>query len=317
MSSDDSPQVPELGEARTDGLIVLTYHRVGDPTTTAFDPWVFTVDAEQLEAQIRFFQGRHRLVGLEEALEIASGRRRSPGLAVLLTFDDGYLDNYEVALPVLRSLGVEAVFFLTTGFLGGSAIAWWDRMAWLVRSAKERCFRLPQGGGITELDLRDQSAPDAIKLVLDLYKACSAEDAPRFVESLEAAPRTDEHPPRERLFLGPDEARALSAAGMSIGAHSHNHPILARLSPQAQLQELRLSRAILEGEMGSPVEVLAYPVGGPEDFTPVTRAMAQGCGYRAAFSCYGGVNPPGGCDLYDIKRVPVYWGAQPEWLLGL
>ena len=282
---------------------------------TAYDPWVFTVDQEQLESHVRYLQKHHRIVGIDEALEIASGGQKRPGRAILLTFDDGYLDNYEAGLPVLRSLGVQAVFFLTTSFLIGGQLAWWDQIAWLVRTAKERRFRVQLDGATRELDLRYKTPAEAIKEVLDLYKTCPADDAARFVESLEAAARTQDLPPPERLFLGPDEARGLITAGMAIGAHSHTHPILARMSPGAQFRELTVSRSILEAETGSTVDVLAYPVGGPTDFTPSTQTIARDCGYRAAFSCHGGVNVSGGCDLFDIKRTPVYWGAEPQWLL--
>ena len=103
---------------------------------------------------------------------------------------------------------------------------------------------------------------------------------------------------------------------MRVGSHTHSHRILARIDEEAQRHELRLSRSILERETGAAVDVLAYPVGGPADFTPVTEAITRDCGYRAAFSCHGGANRPGRSNLYDIKRIPVYWGARPEWLLS-
>ncbi len=298
------------------GLYVLAYHRIGDRTATPYDPWVYTADQEQLERQIRYFQQRHRVVGLQEALEIASGRRRAGGRAILITFDDGYLDNYQAGLPVLKSLGVEAVFFLATSFMQGNTLAWWDRIAWLVKTADKRCFRLPMGGSVGDLDLTGVSDADAVMKVLDLYKACPAKDVPLMMEALESAPRPQAEPPIGQLFMGPDQARGLREAGMHIGSHTHGHQILARIDSYAQREELRLSRSILEQETGSTIDILAYPVGGPSDFTRTTQAIAKHSGYRAAFSCHGGINRSGRTDLYDIKRIPVYWGARPEWLLG-
>ncbi len=233
-----------------------------------------------------------------------------------MTFDDGYLDNYEVGLPVLKALDVEAVFFLATSFLAGDTLAWWDRIAWLVKTANEPRFRLPVAGAVQELDLSQMSQADAIKEVLELYKACRPEDVPVVMEGLESAPRDRADPEPERIFLGPQEARELCKAGMRVGSHTHSHRILAQIDPQEQLNELRQSRSILEHETGSTVDVLAYPVGGHGHFTRVTQALTRNCGYRAAFSCHGGDNLPGRSNLYDIKRVPVFWGARPEWLLG-
>ena len=123
-------------------LAVLAYHRTGDPAQTACDPWLFTADADQLDAQLEYFRKHHRVVGLDEALAIASGRESSPGLAVLVTFDDGYVDNFRTALPVLRSHGMEALFFLVSGFASGGIVPWWDRVAWAVKTATPRELRL-------------------------------------------------------------------------------------------------------------------------------------------------------------------------------
>lgn len=294
---------------------MLAYHRVGDRGAATFDPWVFTADQTQLEAHVRYFQKHHRIVGLDEALEIVSSPRKLRGNAILITFDDGYIDNHDVAVPLLKSLGVEAVFFLVSDFLNGQSLAWWDRIAWLVQSARERCFRLPVGETETVVDLRAAAPEAAVSAVLELYKTCPAALAQRFEAALEMADRVEKEPPAERLFLGPQEARAIGACGMRIGAHTHTHPILARLSPEAQFEELSLCRGILERQTGSTVDVLAYPVGGPADFDRTTQALAADCGYRAAFSCHGGVNAPGRSNLYDIKRTAVYWGAQAEHLL--
>jgi peptidoglycan/xylan/chitin deacetylase (PgdA/CDA1 family) len=296
-------------------LAVLAYHRVGDRAAAAFDPWVFTSDQQQLEDQIQYFQKRHRIIGLEEALAIASGRERLRGTAILLTFDDGYLDNYSVALPVLTSRKAEAVFFLVSGFMIGEASPWWDRVAWLVRTARQRCFSLPTCEGPRTVDLRDRPPEEAISTVLDLYKQCPPDVAAQFVEGLESVDRDAGQPPPDRQLLGPDEAKLLCAAGMSVGAHTHSHPILARLAAERQSEEMGQCRTILEGVIGTPVDVLAYPVGGPGDFDQVTQQLARDCGYRAAFSCHGGVNLPGRSGLYDLKRIAVYWGANPEYLL--
>jgi len=117
------------------GLAVLAYHRVGDRAAAAYDPWVYTADESQLDEHLRYIKKHRRLVGMEEALEIAAGRIRSPGPATLLTFDDGYLDNYQTAFPILKNHGAEGVFFLVTNFASGGLIPWWDQIAWIVSPA--------------------------------------------------------------------------------------------------------------------------------------------------------------------------------------
>ena len=97
-------------------LIILNYHRVGDAAATPFDPGTFSATAAELESQIRYFQSRFEMATLETALAMLNGEapRRT---SMLITFDDGYLDNYMLAFPILRKQ-VSGDLFLPTGFIG-------------------------------------------------------------------------------------------------------------------------------------------------------------------------------------------------------
>ena len=92
------------------------------------------------------------------------------------------------------------------------------------------------------------------------------------------------------------------AGGMAIGSHTHSHELLSQLSASRQSEELSKSRAILEQQLGTTVDVIAYPVGAKDSFTVETESIAQKLNYRAAFSHHGGTNLPGQIDRLDIKR---------------
>ena len=89
---------------------------------------------------------------------------------------------------------------------------------------------------------------------------------------------------------------------MEIGAHTHTHPLLSRLTIPEQRAELAQSKAIIEQKLALPVTSLAYPNGTLKDFTPDTQRIAREVGYTTAFSLYGGINPPAGGDPYNILR---------------
>jgi len=296
-------------------LAALAYHRVGSRVGSEFDPRLFTADADQLSEHIGYMKKHHRLVGLEEALAIVAGRERLRGAAVLLTFDDGYMDSFETAFPVLRAHGVEAVFFVVSGFAAGGRIAWWDRAAWAIRHSKKQQLTLRSSGEERDFCLSAGNVDTAIEDALDFLKASDGVSPEDFVNELETACGVECPAAESRMFLGWSEARQMKTAGMVIGSHTHTHPILSRLSPVEQARELQISRQILEEQLGPGIDVLSYPVGGPRDFTPVTEEILKACGYRAAFSCYGGFNAPRSARRFDIKRIPVYWGARPEWLM--
>ena len=100
-----------------------------------------------------------------------------------------------------------------------------------------------------------------------------------------------------------DQLREVSRQGITVGSHTHSHPVLATLDAGNQKEELSLSKRVIERQVGLPVRSLAYPVGGPEHFTNDTKSIAQQCGYGAAFSYGTGLNQWGRIDPYNIRRI--------------
>src|SRR5450755_1438322 len=112
-----------------DLLLVLNYHRIGDRDADPFDPDVFSATADEFNDQVSYLKEQGWLVTLEEAQDFIDGKDGTSRYRVLITFDDGYLDNYELAFPILRSHDAQGVFFLVTGIMGSGSIPWWDHIA--------------------------------------------------------------------------------------------------------------------------------------------------------------------------------------------
>jgi peptidoglycan/xylan/chitin deacetylase (PgdA/CDA1 family) len=102
-------------------MVVVSFHRVNDDIPEDG----LTCSSEKFEAFCRFFRNHTRLVSLAEQVADCQAGRDARG-TLSITFDDGYLDNYQVAAPILRKLGMPATFFVTTGFVGSEVIAPWD-----------------------------------------------------------------------------------------------------------------------------------------------------------------------------------------------
>lgn len=295
-------------------LLVLNYHRIGNPALDPFDPAVFSATESQFDDQVSYLKRRASLVTLEEAVAFASGSIREPRARcrVLLTFDDGYLDNYQSAFPILRSHGVQGVFFLITSLVGSSEVPWWDRVAWLLRKARRRRFTLHYPADLP-VDLDRDGLPLSLRDVLRLHKRPGNTDPQRFLDELQDAAASPALPAAERRFLNWDEAREMVAGGMAIGSHTHSHIVLSQLSPGDQHHDLARSRSILQQQLGVEAETLAYPVGKPATFSQHTQQLACDSGYRAAFSFHGGVNLHGRTSRYDIKRVAVDGQSRPRF----
>jgi peptidoglycan/xylan/chitin deacetylase (PgdA/CDA1 family) len=297
-----------------DSLLVLNYHRIGNPEDDLFDPGVFSATASELDEQLSYLKRHVSLVTLEEALAFAEGaiRDKARRCRVLMTFDDGYLDNYQTAFPILRSHGVQGVFFLSTGLVGSSEAPWWDRVAYLLRTARTRRFTLRYPAEMVVDPAREDLAK-TLSGILRLYKDPANTDPSRFLRELAEAVHGGEPPSSGRRFLDWEEAREMAAGGMAIGSHTHSHTVLSQLEPERQRQELAQSRALLGERLGREPEAIAYPVGLKTSFSDETQRIARETGYRAAFSYYGETNLPGATRRFDIRRVGVGGQSWPRF----
>jgi len=288
-----------------DSLLVLNYHRIGNPEDDSFDPGVFSATADQFNDQIAYLKRHLSLTTLDEALAFldgtSQGKRRC---RVLITFDDGYLDNYEIAFPILRSHGVQGVFFLATSVVGSCQVPWWDHIAYLVKTARRRKFTLSYPADLS-VDIDKDGLVISLRDILKLYKRPDNFDPARFIQSVAQETEGDDVPSTLRRFLNWDEAREMTRDGMVIGSHTHSHHVLSQLDAERQFEELSSSRAILKEQLGVEVNALAYPVGGHDSFTAQTRQLACDAGYRIAFSFYGGTNLPGRTARYDVNRIGI------------
>lgn len=124
------------------GLYCVTFHRIGVADATEGNRSVFSCTATQFEACIQWLKERFELIGLEQVLALARGRKVTGKVPALVTFDDGYLDNYTVAFPILRRYQAPAAFFLPTKFIGTYTFPWWEELPWILRQVLGRTIQL-------------------------------------------------------------------------------------------------------------------------------------------------------------------------------
>lgn len=289
-----------------DILLVLGYHRIGNRDEALFDPDLYSATADQLDSQVAYLKQYYSLVTLDEALEFVNGthRARSPRCKVLITFDDGYLDNYELAFPILQSHGVQGVFFLATEMVGSTQIPWWDFIAYKLRMSENSRFFLDYPHYLA-VDIKANGFDKSLRDVLYLYKSPINTDHTRFINDLKEQTKGEDPAVGRRQFLNWDEAKEMLNAGMAFGSHSHSHRMLSQLSVEQQQQELTQSRAIFQEQLGICADTIAYPVGIRSSYTERTQRLAQELGYRAAFSFHGGVNRPVCIQRYALSRVSI------------
>jgi len=287
------------------GLYCFNYHRIGYATSTEFDRGVFSCSPENLERHLIILRERFEIVDLNRMqfyLKHPSAVKRP---LALLTFDDGYRDNWQIAFPILRRYETPAVFFIPTSFVGTEKIPWWDELAWLLRKCRKQVLRFP--GTTVELRLSPDRLEDSIRLALRLARqgvGSSMEELLFRVAESSGVVRPVLSA-SDRLFMDWEEVRDLASAGMDIGSHTHSHEMLARLPSDVQTEELKRSKEILEGQLKKYVTVLAYPFGGRNSYTKETQRLARELGYKMAFNYVGGVNRLPILNLFEIGRLAV------------
>jgi peptidoglycan/xylan/chitin deacetylase (PgdA/CDA1 family) len=240
-------------------------------------------------------------VCLEEALQVLSKGTRRP--AILITFDDGYLDNYSIAFPILKAHSATATFFLPTSFIGSQRVPWWDAIAFMLRGSKRQNFELRYPDRLT-VDLR--AFQPAVRSVLRAYKSPAMRDSSRFIDALAQATGVEHpHAAEKPLFMSWANVIEMANSGMSFGSHTHSHELLAKLTFEQQVWEMEHSRQCIRENTGIEVTTLAFPVGNPTTFSAETHRALADTRYEAAFSFYGGVNIPNQTNRLDIRRNAV------------
>lgn len=289
-------------------LAVLIFHRVRPHRDPLFpgEP-----DRAQFAAAMDVVASCFHCVPLDEALQRIASGRHLPRRAVAITFDDGYADNFSEALPILKHYGLTATFFIASGFLDGGCM-WNDEAVESLRafSLSEIDLR-PMGLEILPCRTLDEQVAtiNAVKDALKYRTPTARREALDLLRDITGAGR----PPQ--LMLSSAQVRSLHSAGMGIGGHTVNHPILACIDDGAAQREIGEDRERLAEIIGVAPALFAYPNGKPgKDYGRHHVAMVRAAGYRGAFTTVWGVTSPG-IDLFQLPRFSP-WDRQP-WRFAL
>ncbi len=291
---------PILQRRMKGALTVLAYHRVIDLAAEAggFRPNVSASPAG-FAAQLDFLSRRYDVINAGDFVAWLEERGPLPPRPLLITFDDGYRDNFENAFPLLRERNLPAVIFLTSDFIGRGQPFLSDLAAWLFSHAARPEGRLPLlGQSRWDTQERQQAVQ---KQWLELLKALPDAEQRKAIAglaaALEVAPPPDQF---ERLHVTWDQVRRMSREGIAMGGHTRTHAILTRVSAAEAESEISTCKDRIEVETGLPVRTFAYPNGQPGDFDSSTEAALRRHGFAAAFTLL-----PGPVSRAQARRRPL------------
>ncbi len=285
-----------------DSLIVFNYHRIREheQESTPFHDEVFGPTVAEFTEQISWLRQHTRIIHEAELLDMLASGRSFANRCSMITFDDGYRDNFTLAFPVLERFEVAATFLIPSEIITSRRLGWWDMISYFVKNSPKESIELD--GAVYSLMAPRRGATNAIisRMVREPYDFTRG-----LLDRLSVACEVD-FPSREAQsaeLMTWDEVRRVSRSVVSIGSQTHTHPVLATMDRGDQIDELATSKRVLEREIGKPVFSIAYPVGGPGHFTSETKEVAHLCGYSLGYSFATGVNSVSNLDRFDIKRV--------------
>lgn len=263
--------------------IILAYHRIAE---VPMDPQLLCVRPEFFAEQLDHLRRYCHPISLRELM---SGR--IPRRSVVLTFDDGYQDNFVFAKPLLERYQIPATVFVTSGYVGKDQEFWWDELERLL---------LDSGQSPAELTLRLNGesytwSSATLAERSNLYKELHPKLRPLSTKSIDDAlsviriwkgDKGTARPTHRPMNL--TELQQLSSPLIEIGAHTVTHPSLAHQSRDVQIEEIARSRQHLESWLGHPVTGFAYPYGSTNAYSAETVEAVRAAGF--SYAC---ANSPG------------------------
>jgi peptidoglycan/xylan/chitin deacetylase (PgdA/CDA1 family) len=244
------------------------------------------------------FKSGWSFISLDE-LSFNIDRRKRVKKVLILTFDDGYVDNYTSAYPLLCARRIPFAVYLTSGFIDGGVVPWWYKLETVLDGVAELvipdvislCTKGVVGKNNAFMQIRDviMSSPDSKRRVIawldERYSYIPKEEV--------------------RLFMNWSEIQELALSELvTLGAHTHTHPVLSRLEDSEAYFEMRFSKTILQSRIGGQVRHFAYPFGGVREASDREFSYARDLGFETAVTTrLGEIRIDEGTNRFALPRV--------------
>lgn len=264
--------------------IILAYHRILPKESveiTYTQPGMY-VTTETFEKHMAFISKNFSIMSLEDL-----AHDPWPDNACIVTFDDGWADNYTHAFPILKRYGIPATIFLSTNMVGKRVWPWTDRISFYIHSAPLKEFidiweEVLQKSGLEHLKpfFTSQNKGAVREQVINNMKAMDNPEVLSIMDELDKVMANQNHElMKTRPWLTWDEVMEMREAEISFGSHTHNHLILTRVPLCQARDEILTSQKTLSEKTGLPVTMFCYPNGDSSD--EIIRIVAD-AGYKIA-----------------------------------
>jgi len=293
--------------------VVLFYHRFCKPSKE--NKLLPSLDIKEFRKQILHLKRFYKFISMDDLEGIVSKGQYFKAPSIVVTIDDGYLDNYIFAYPILRQYGIPAMIYLTVGLIGTENGVWVDDLELALTHAKVQSFCLKEVFGTAVVDISTHRGKKNVgKILFSRILRLGNKEREHLVQKLFDILNVDRSviENRPRVMLNWDEVSEMATSEISFGAHTLSHPYLPALPSAVAKHEIKNSKEMIEKHLGRAVKHFAIPNGKPDDFTSELREFCESIGFDTIVTTESG-RVDSTSNRYSLQRAlpppPLYYFA--------
>lgn len=284
-----------------DKINILAYHRILDDSHGfSGDKELISATKNDFEWQVKYIKQHYNAITFSELFACIEGKKSLPKNPVIITFDDGFIDNFTNAYQILRENSIPGTFFVSTDYIGKEGTFWFDFVAIAINNLPAGDYENAKHDikfTIGNLDNNKQ----IIRTLLSKMKRIKNNERLELIHWLKEI-----YNPANisNEIMTWENVREMANNGMEIGSHSVSHPILSQLSASDLNKEIIESKLEIQEQLHIDCNVIAYPVGGKNAFNKDVEKLVEE-NYNFGCSYISGVNTKNNMDYYSLKRLHI------------
>lgn len=269
--------------------IILMYHKV---------------DKDKFDTQMRYLKKNYNVISLYELISTLKSNHTFAKNTAVITFDDGYLDNYRNAYPILKKYGLPATIFVVSGLIGTKKFAWWDKISHSVLESNKHKLVFVFDRKFIHLDLNTkQKKLEDISFLHKFFSKYTSKKRDKAVAKLCNLLDIQGYGNKSAnlLFMNWEQLKEMSRNNIEMGSHTVSHPFLSNIPSREMFLELNDSKNMIEKKLKMKVNSFCYPSG---DMNIDSRVMVKEVGYASACSIRTGIVSRKS-DIFALERVGI------------
>lgn len=269
-------------------LTVINYHRIAniEDIPDSFQPNI-SASPQGFDEQMQYLMKWYQVISLGDLTEYLTSKKPLPIYPALITFDDGYLDNFTNAFPILQKYNLPAIIFLASGYISSNLPFYWDLACYCFMYSKKDYVVFPNNQErkwVSEIEKKKilQEWIETLKILDETEKLKWVNKLPEIMDV--SVPENQ----YQNMMLTWEHVREMHSMKIDFGAHTITHPILTRIPTEQVRKEIIGSKQKIEEELKHPITSFAYPNGTNYDFNKQIVKVVKEAGISAAFTLLKG-----------------------------